>query len=104
MKFRQFENQCWQANKIQIGFSFTVVSRQRKRKKNLCVLCASVVNKKIPSSECRPGGELWTHYRGVHVRQDLGLGQGPVVDSDFIDEAGEILPPEGVAADAQGAG
>ena len=31
------------------------------------------------------------------------MGQGPVVDSDFIDEAGEILPPEGVAAYAQGA-
>src|SRR5207253_5354563 len=36
-----------------------------------------------------------------HVRLNLGRGQGPVVDADLVDHAGEVLAPDGVAANLE---
>ena len=50
------------------------------------------------------GGVRRAGHRRVHVGLDLGRGEGPVVDADVVDLALEVLAPDRVAADVQGAG
>ena len=46
-------------------------------------------------------GHEWLAERRVHVDLDLAGAQGPVVDSHFVDQAGEELAVDAVATDLQ---